>query len=313
MIQLEKDVLLKRHSHYQIGGPAKYFFQLTGSAHLEEVYEKIKILALPVFILAGGTNILFPDKGWDGLVIKVANNFIKKENDFWRIGAGTTMADILDYAIFNGLSGLEWAGGLPGTLGGAIFGNAGAFGHEIKNSVIETLSWDFSQSSLNFIQRKKDDCQFSYRSSIFKTKPQEIILEAKLKFEKGEAKEIKKSIQEKINYRKKHQPLEYPNAGSIFKNIPLTQIKTLCTSPHKSAFPVKMDPFPVVPAAFLLDQAGLKGETIGGAMISPKHPNFIVNLGGAKAADVLGLIELAKEKIKKQFQVNLEEEIIMIK
>ncbi|PIR07250.1 UDP-N-acetylenolpyruvoylglucosamine reductase [Candidatus Jorgensenbacteria bacterium CG_4_10_14_0_8_um_filter_39_13] len=311
MIQLEKDVLLKRHSHYQIGGPAKYFFQLTGSDNLEEVYEKIKILALPVFILAGGTNILFPDKGWEGLVIKVANNFIKKENDFWRIGAGTTMADILDYAVSDGFSGLEWAGGLPGTLGGAIFGNAGAFGGEIKNSVIETVSWDFSQRAPNFIQRKKDDCQFSYRSSIFKTKPQEIILEVKLKFEKGEAKKIKKSIQEKINYRKKYQPLEYPNAGSIFKNIDLRKIPKNLLAFVKPA--IKMDPQAVVPAAFLLDQAGLKGETIGGAMISPKHPNFFVNLGEAKAADVLGLIELAKEKIKKQFQLALEEEIIIIK
>jgi len=311
MITLLKNVSLKKHSHYQIGGPAKYFFELKDSNELEELFETIKNFNGPIFVMASGTNILFRDEGFNGLVIKVKNQFIKKENGFWRVGAGTSMSEILNYTILNSLSGLEWAGGLPGSLGGAIFGNAGAFGGEIKDVIVETISWDFSQKMPNFIKRKNNECQFFYRSSIFKTRPQEIILEAKLKLEKGETIKIKKSIQEKINYRKTHQPLEYPSAGSVFKNVALEKIPQMWLDFVKPA--VKNDPFPLVPAAYLIDAVGLKGESRGGAMISPKHPNFIVNFSNARAADVLSLIELVKEKVFKKFNVLLEEEIIILK
>jgi UDP-N-acetylmuramate dehydrogenase len=208
---------------------------------------------------------------------------------------------------------LEWAGGLPGTLGGAIRGNAGAFGGEIKDVVCEVLSLDIDSFNSKKIKRKKEDCGFSYRNSVFKENsslginPKEIIIEAVLDLKKGDKKKIRDVVAKNIAYREERQPLEHPNIGSVFKNVSCQKIKK--SSLEKFRAVVKTDPFPVVPAAHLISEAGLKGISFGGAMISPKHPNFIGNALGASSGDVKKLIELVKSEIKNKFEINLEEEI----
>jgi UDP-N-acetylmuramate dehydrogenase len=239
------------------------------------------------------------------------------------VGAGVFVDKLLQFTTGKSLSGLEWAGGLPGTVGGAIRGNAGAFGGEIKDSVISVRSFD--TKTMKFIERSAKECAFKYRDSIFKRKHgAEIILSAKFKMTKGEKLAILRSIKEKIEFRKKRHPLEYPNIGSIFKNIPLHAIHKEGSEKYKKAikagevtfrgsqFSVKADPFPVIFAAKLISEVGLRGVSAGGAMISPKHTNFIVNVLNASSCDAKSLIKLAKAEVYKKFGLQLEEEVQLV-
>lgn len=306
----QKNILLRDFSSYKIGGPAKYFFEAKTLEELKGALQRAKKMGERVFILGGGTDILFPDEGLADTVIKIGLNYIRPEGDALIIGAGTSVEDFLKYCIEHSLSGWEWAGGLPGTVGGAIRGNAGAFRGETKDGIIEVTSVDQNQPD-KFIKRNNSQCSFSYRMSIFKSSaPNEIILEAKLAVQKGDKAAIKKAIEEKINYRFERNPMEYPNCGSVFKNVDLKIFPPQYIPLVKTE--IKTDPFPVVPTAFLISLCDLKGVREGGAMISPKHPNFIVNLGTATASDVKKLINLVKEKVYNSFQVKLEEEIIVL-
>ena len=311
----EQNVPLKQLSHYKIGGDARYFFEAKNIDDLVKAIEKQRQLETPLFILAGATNVLINDKGFNGLIIKPNFQSIKKNNFLIKAGAGILMKDLIDFAIENNLSGLEWAGGLPGTLGGAIRGNAGAFGKETKDIIEEVVSLNISQKNPKVIKRTTEDCDFEYRSSIFKKNPQkEIIVEATLKLRRGDKKEIEEKINQNINYRLSNHPMEYPSLGSTFKNIPISQINNNISinqllNQRKSALIIKNDPLPVIPAAFLISEAGLKGISVGGAQISPKHPNFIVNVSNATGDDVENLIQIVKNEVKKKFEIELREEI----
>jgi UDP-N-acetylmuramate dehydrogenase len=331
----KENVLLSVHSSYKIGGPAKYFFEAKTFEELIQTLKEASQLDKMVFILGGGTNILFPDKGLNDVVIKIGldyinpvrnpsrprvgtaatsgravSNGVNQDGNILTIGAGTLITQLLNYSIVHSLSGLEWAGGLPGTLGGAIRGNAGAFRGEIKDSIVEVLSMDQNEPDKSII-RNNQECLFSYRNSIFKNSAKnEIILEAKIRVENGDSSAIKKAIEGKIQCRLERNPMEYPNCGSIFKNVPLEIFPKRYINIVENQ--IKTDPFPVVPTAFLISECGLKGVTAGGAMVSPKHPNFIVNFDNARAEDVKNLIKLVKEKVYDKFQVNLEEEILIL-
>jgi len=214
---------------------------------------------LPFFIFGGGSNILVSDKGFNGLVIKFGqplSSYIPK--------------------------GLEWAVGIPGTIQGAVCGNAGAFKKSMKDVVKEVEVFDTKTEKVKILKNK--DCRFSYRNSIFRKKKNLIILSVKIKSKKSDTKKIKQYL----DYRKKTQPLNLPSAGSVFKN----------------------------PAGFsageLIERCNLKGKRVGNIKISEKHANFIVNLGRGKAKDVMKLIKIIKNRVKKKFGVTLEEEIQLL-
>lgn len=314
---IQKGVPLKDYSNYKIGGPAAYFLEISTKEELSEGLKEWKRISSifpedkkEIFVLGKGTNILISDKGFNGLVIH--NNILgieKKEEDLV-IGAGVLVSQILSFCIENQLSGLEWAGGLPGTIGGAVRGNAGAFIGEVKDIIKEVVSFDF-----NTLEEKKRaylECLFDYRYSVFKSEQgrKEIIISVTLRLQTGDREAIKRSIQEKIDYRNTKHPMEYPNIGSTFKNV---KIESVPENWKKELAPyVKNDPFPVVPSAKLLFLANVKGKKIGEAMISDKHPNFIVNLGNATSSDVKTLIAFAKNAVKEKFNIELEEEIMYL-
>ena len=305
-MNFQKNVPLSTFSNYGIGGPAKFFINLQKKEELKEIdFSKFK----HVFVLGGGTNVLIPDKGFNNLVIL---NNIKgvqlKDNELY-LGAGELISDILYFCIQNSLSGLEWAGGLPGTIGGAVRGNAGAFNGEIKDSILCVQSFNIRTKKIT--ERNNEQCEFGYRMSFYKKNPDEIITKVVLKLKKGDKKEIKRLTQEKIDYRNLKHPMDYPNIGSTFKNIPLNSVND--NLKNEFAPFIKKDPFPVVATTKLLALAGLKGKSEGGAQISEKHPNFIINLGNAKASDVLKLIKLMKKTIKDKWGITLEEEIQILK
>lgn len=310
-MNFQERVLLKNYSNYKIGGPAKFFVEAESMNELKEVLRLAKSIAQnKIAILGGGTNVLISDEGFDGLVIFNKIEGIKREGDNLVIGSGVLVKDLLNFCIENSLSGIEWAGGLPGTIGGAVRGNAGAFKGETKDNVLEVKSLDMK--TLAQKSRTNNKCNFNYRNSIFKSGEcaTEFITHVALGFTIGDKEEIKEKIQQKMDYRNNRHPMDYPNIGSTFKNIPLDSLSSQLQKEFAAI--VKIDPFPVVPTTKLLALCDLKGRRVGGAMISDKHPNFIVNIDNATSEDIKALIEIAKQTIKEKYNIFLEEEIIYL-
>ena len=288
---LKENVLLKNHTTFKIGGPAKYFYIAKTSQDLIKAVKTAKQNNLQFFILGGGSKMLISDKGFNGLIIKINNNGTRL-NLVPKISAeaGVKLSDLIHLCLKQSLSGLEWAAGIPGaTIGGAIRGNAGAFGETMSNIVVQVRAFNCLTSGL--AQFNNSECEFDYRNSIFKKNPDLIIISADLKLEKTNKpfvhtqQEVKQKIKQVFDYRKNHHPMNFPSAGSIFVN------------PEGQS------------AGSLIEQCGLKGKQIGNAQISEKHANFIINLGNASANHVIQLIELAKKQVKKKFNIELKEEI----
>jgi UDP-N-acetylmuramate dehydrogenase len=302
--KLKKNVSLKDYTTFRIGGNAKYFFEANTK---DDVIFSLKFAQetnTPFFIIGCGSNILISDEGFNGLIIKLnLKNYFISNNKLYS-EAGVSVSAIVDFTINNCFSGFEWAGGLPGTIGGAIFGNAGAFGGEIKDNILWVEAID------NLLQVKKlckEECNFGYRNSIFKEKNW-IILSAEFSLRKGDKDSLKEIALSHIEYRKNRGPLSYPNAGSIFKNYDLKKASPQIIKKFESS--IKIDPFPVIPAAAIISKVpDLVGFRIGDAQVSTKHPNFIINLGNAKAKDVKNLIDFVKKRVKNKFGIILEEEI----
>ena len=312
-ILIKSGVNLKKITNYKIGGKADY---IVSPKNLAEILESIswakKNKIRKIFILGSGTNVLFSDEGYRGLIIIPKLNYFKKEGNEVIVGGGVLVKDFLNFLIKNGLEGFEWAGGLPGTIGGAVRGNAGCFGGETKDNLVSVTSVNFKSTPIRIIKRKKQECNFDYRSSIFKIKSNEIILECRFKFINGNKSVIKKIVNDHIKYRNSRHPMDKPNIGSIFKNTPVKNLakKMALSLTHK----IKHDPFPVVPTVYFIAEANLRGKRHGGAMISDKHPNFIVNYNNkAKASDVIKLMKFVKSTLKKKFNINVEPEVMIVK
>ncbi len=308
---IQRNVLLKNYTTFRIGGLAKYFFVAKNKKDLIKAISVAKKLKLPFFILGGGSNLLVSDKGYNGILIKIRNTKYEIRNTKIMAEAGVMLGELVNILAKAGLSGLEWAAGIPGTIGGAIRGNAGAFNKSMKDVVKSVEALEVKNEKCKVKNFKNRDCKFSYRDSIFKDKKNQstkqsfvlgrahkimcsdlIILSAVLQLKKGKKSEIEKKVKENLNYRKERQPLNFPSAGSVFKNPCLTGRQALGFS-----------------AGELIERCGLKGKKIGNVKISEIHSNFIVNLGNGKAKDVIKLIKLIKQKVKKKFGVVLEEEI----
>jgi len=286
---LQENVLLKNYTTFRIGGPARYFFIANTREDLVKAVSEAKKNNLPFFILGEGSNLLVADEGFDGIVIKCQMSKvkcqIKSKSQISKIytDAGVRLSRLLVLAVKNNLTGLEWAAGIPGTIGGAVYGNAGLIkkpGQCIGELVeeVETLN-----NKLEVKKYKKRECKFGYRESIFKYN-NEVILSVVLKLKKGDSKESQEIIKRVLKEREEKIPKEC-SAGCVFKN-----------PKHFSA-------------GWLIEKCGLKGKKIGDIKISEKHANFIVNLGRGEAKDVLKLINLVKKKVKEKFGIKLEEEI----
>lgn len=306
--KVQKNILLKPYTTFKIGGPAKYFIVVKTETELLDVIALARQLKIPIFILGGGSNLLVADKGFLGLVIKIElTDIFLKSKYIIEAGSGLSMKDLVNFSLKNSLAGLEWAGGLPGTFGGAIRGNAGAFGGEMKDTIFEVKILD---DKLRVKKLSNQSVKFSYRNSLLKQKNWSVI-SATLKLKKGDLKELKRIVNARIAYRKKTHPLEFPNAGSVFKNVPVKKLAKKFQIEFQDK--VKQDPFPIVPTAWLIIGAGITGKKIGRAQISNKHSNYIVNLGKARAGDVLKLITFAQKAVYKKYGVKLEAEIQLLK
>ena len=285
-LKIIKDVDMSKYTSYKTGGIAKILAYPQTIEALIKLMDYIKSNNIKYFVLGNGTNIIFTDAFYDGIIISLKKmNYISIYKDIIEVSSGYSLQKLVGDALNQSLSGLEFAAGIPGTIGGAIYMNAGAFGSSISN-IIKSVAY---LENGKVITKTKDDLGFDYRTSYFKTNKNMIILNAKIKLVHSSKEEIKSKMKEYIEKRRNTQPLEYPNAGSVFKN------------PEN------------ISAGALIDQKlCLKGEHIGDAYVSDKHANFIINKGTAKSKDIIELIEkIQKEALEKEnITLLLEQEII---
>lgn len=286
---IKKNEPMSKHTSFKVGGNADYFIEINPD---KNVINKISKFAnenhIKLTIIGNGTNILVSDNGIRGIVLKLkVDTSYNICDDYIEVSAGVQNAYVANIMLNNEMTGFEFASGIPGTIGGAIVMNAGAFGSEMKDILYEVSGIDLNTHKIfNF---NNNDCQFSYRTSIFQNNPNLFILSAKIKYSQGNREDIKNLMNEYKEKRLSTQPLDKPSAGSTFK---------------------RGDGFIT---AKLIDEAGLKGYSIGGAMVSTKHAGFIVNTGSATAKDIEELIKYVKDEVYKKFNKKIEEEVRIIK
>lgn len=278
---------MSKYTTMRVGGPCDCIVFPDEISKIKEVIDFCKNENITFFVIGNGSNLLVKDEGIHGVVIKLGHRFSKIELDgeYILAYAGATMPALSQLAKKNSLKGLEFACGIPGTIGGGVKMNAGAYGSQISDILYEVTYMD-EKEEIKTIKNK--DCSFGYRKSIFTINPNYVILSSKFKLERGNIDEIENKMKENSLARKAKQPLEYPNFGSVFKR-------------PEGYFVGK-----------LVDDAGLRGYKIGGAQVSTKHTGFIVNVDNATCKDVLDLIGYVQTTVYNKFNVKLTPEVIII-
>jgi UDP-N-acetylmuramate dehydrogenase len=292
---LRRGVLLKDVSNFRIGGPADFFFEAGTEAELRAALGAACEAGVRRYVMGGGFNLLFDDAGYRGMLIKVALRGLAVDGAeasglLFRAAAGESAGDLLKFSVARGCGGLEFLAGIPGTVGGAVFGNAGAFGRSVGDALEDALVLGADGGT---VRSGRDDFEFSYRHSRLKAR-HDILLEARFRLRPGDRASIEAKIAEYLALRaEKHPPRETAYAGSYFKN------------------PARPDGSKLA-AGYLLEQAGARGMRVGGAAVSACHCNFLVNEANATAGDVLALAAELKARVLAKFGVALEEEVVFL-
>ncbi|MBQ7919429.1 MAG: UDP-N-acetylmuramate dehydrogenase [Lachnospiraceae bacterium] len=277
---------MKNHTTFRIGGEADAMVRISDKNELSKVLRYLSQVEIPYYIIGNGSNLLVADEGYRGVIIEIADkmNEVRVEGSCLVCQAGALMSKIARIAYENGLTGLEFAAGIPGTIGGGTVMNAGAYGGELKHVVTQVTVVNKEGEELIFTN---EDMEFGYRTSLIKKYPY-IVTEVKLQLEEGDKSVIKETMDDLAARRRDKQPLEYPSAGSTFKR-------------PEGYF-----------AGALIQDAGLKGYTVGGAQVSEKHSGFVINKCGATSADVRNLMAHVQKTVKEKFDVTLEPEVIYL-
>lgn len=286
----QEDILLQepmsKHTTFRIGGEATCFIRISSAEQLAALIPYFKQIEIPYFVLGNGSNLLVGDHGYHGIILQITDKFdeIRVEGTSVKAKAGALLSKVAYAAYENALTGLEFASGIPGTIGGGVMMNAGAYGGEMKQAVksVTVLSEDGDILTID-----GDSMEFGYRTSIIK-KRHFTVLEVELNLEKGDKEAVKAQMDDLARKRREKQPLEYPSAGSTFKR-------------PEGYF-----------AGKLIMDAGLRGYTVGGAKVSDKHCGFVINAGKATACDVTDVIAQVQETVKEKFGVTLEREVIYL-
>ncbi|MEF2931601.1 MAG: UDP-N-acetylmuramate dehydrogenase [Clostridia bacterium] len=277
---------MSKHTTFKIGGTADIFVKLRSTEQIERLINLCNEKNVPIKVIGNGSNILVKDNGVRGVVAKICTNsyeFLDEETI--RVDAGMLNVKVSMILVEYSLTGFEFASGIPGTIGGAVKMNAGAYGSQMSDVVVKTKYIDLKDMQIKEINNTEQ--KFEYRKSLFSTTPS-IIIDTTLQLKKAEKEEIQKKISKNNESRKTKQPIEKPSAGSTFKRG-----KNFIT-------------------AQLIDECGLKGYTVGGAQVSTKHAGFIVNTGNATASDVIKLVEIIKQKVQEKFNKDIDLEIEII-
>jgi len=280
------DEPMRNHTSFRVGGPADVFVTPVNELQIKDVLKLCHDSQCPVFVMGNGTNLVVKDRGIRGVVLKIYDNFnnISVDNNVITAEAGALLSTVSKAALRESLKGMEFASGIPGTVGGAIAMNAGAYNGEIKDVI---HSADVIDNNFNIVTLDREGLELGYRTSVV-TKKGYIVLRTRFQLERGNYQEIKDRIDTLTRRRKERQPLHLPSAGSTFKR-------------PEGHF-----------AAKLIEDAGLKGRRVGDAMVSEMHSGFVVNAGNATAKDILDLIDVVKNEVYKKFNVVLEPEVKIV-
>ena len=310
-MQILENELMSAHTSFKVGGPARFFVKAEHLDDLKNALTMAREKGLPHFILGNGTNLLVADKGYEGVVISLAGEFseiVDLGNGTFKVGAATPLGRFARHTLKQGYAGIHKLAGIPGTLGGAVYMNAGAYGQEIGNCCTTVTTLD---SEGNIRELPAAECGFGYRRSIFnycKEIPGQagddngkIILAATFQLQSASSQELtvadlEAELAECMAKRKATQPLNMPNAGSTFKRLEV----------GAATMPTQIAP------GYYIEQTGLKGYRIGGAEVSTLHANFIVNAGNATAQDIKNLSEYVQSKVAEKFGIQLQREIILL-
>lgn len=290
----------------KIGGPVRIYLVAETSDDLIKAVETAQRLQIPYYVFGGGSNLLVADEGFDGVVIQAADRSFILQGETVTAAAGAFTGLVAQSAAKAGLAGFEWAAGIPGTIGGAVCGNSGCFGGEMKDVVWSVEAYNAEKKER--VTLNNQECNFAYRDSRFKHEPL-IILNVVLKLRPGSAEISLKKIEEIIKKRREAQPHGQFSAGCLFKNFEYQDGSALEKLKSRVEIPEAMLKNKKISAGWLVDQLGLKGMKIGQAQVSPVHGNFIVNLGGARAQDVIALSSLVKMKVRDELGILLEDEV----
>lgn len=280
---VDTDAVLQRMTTFRIGGKADFVVYPKNMIALAEVIQLLKKENIPFKVLGKGSNILCSDEDFHGVIIRLDRTF----NEYYYnenmvvAQAGVSLIALAYDAMKRGLSGLEWACGIPGTVGGAIFMNAGAYKSSMKEIVTEVLIYRDG----DFVWMSNEECGFDYRKSVFQSHPDWLVVAVRMQLQEGNINEIRELVDNRKARRMETQPLEYPSAGSVFRN-------------PEGSFAWKY-----------IDELGLRGKQIGGAQISSKHSNFIVNVGGACASDVMALVKMINDGMQERYGFTLKMEV----
>lgn len=302
-MEIRENVPLAPLTTFKIGGAARYFVEVNGEDEIREALRWARDRKIQHHLIAGGSNLLVPDEGVDALVIRLAQDMNDLRGRSLEAEAGCNLLDLIQATGGAGLSGWEKMAGIPGTLGGAVRGNAGAFGTEIKDVVAEVEALNRETGEMHVFDN--DACEFSYRNSFFKQYPEWIILCVRVTLTQGDGYESRLVIDQTIAEREKRHLQNVRAAGSFFMNppAPLDVQKRFESEKKTKAREGR------VPAGWLIEKAGMKGARIGGAIASVQHPNYLVNERDATAEDVRRLAELIREKVHAQSGIVLVEEV----
>ena len=305
MLIIQKNIPLASLTTLKIGGLANFFAEVKNEKELLEALNFAEVKKIKTFIFGGGSNVLFSDQGFAGLVIKMQKFSLGKQigikikEEIVECWAGENLANIVKITEKNGLAGMEWAVGIPGTVGGAVRGNAGAYGGELAQNISSARVLNMENKKI--IDYFQKDCQFSYRSSIFKKNSHLIILTVKFELKKSTKERVKKKMQEIIIKRNAKIPKGF-SAGSFFQN-PVVENLDLIHEFEKDTRKTVRDK--KIPAGWLIEEAGFRGKKIGGIIVSQKHANFFINDGTGTAEDVIILAGIIKQKIRERFDVQI--------
>ena len=280
------DEPMSKHTTFRVGGQVQCLVRISKMEQLVAIVPYLKLVEVPFFILGNGSNLLVSDKGYEGIILQISDkmNNIIVEDDCLRVQAGALLSQVARHALENELTGFEFASGIPGTIGGGVVMNAGAYDGEMKQ-VVESVTVMDSHGEILILDNAS--MEFAYRTSVIKNRPF-IVLEVVLRLIKGEREKIASRMEELARSRREKQPLEFASAGSTFKR-------------PEGHF-----------AGKLIMDAGLRGYSIGGACVSEKHCGFVVNTGKATAADVAEVIREVQDQVKEKFGVFLETEVIFL-
>lgn len=300
-ISVQRDIPLSEHTRFGIGGPADFYIETSNPATFAQALALVRASGLDWVVIGGGTNLIVSDEGFRGVCLKLTSDRISADGMTVEAESGAVLQDLVDFTVDRGMAGLQTMTGIPGSVGAAVYGNAGAYGHSIQERVrrVRFLDGKLAREFGNA------ECQFHYRESIFKRNKQWIIVSTTLEMEAGDAAELRKTADGILAVRNRKYPPTMRCAGSIFKNFLLAELPAAVAA----EIPTKVVIEGKVPSAWFLEQVDAKGMKRGGIEVADYHANLIYNAGGGTARDLVAIVSELKDRVRRRWDIPLEEEV----